>query len=1588
MRRFPPWAVAVALAVFWLGGMVVYLGMQAVPVGGLRGVVLAEETGRPLPGARVRLTAAFRSESYDFRTRRDGRFTARQIPAGLYQLRASTRAHSLGPVVMAVDEGVMRELTLELSPVPPFFELKAPWHTVTLDETPQVIVDGFITSQVVDFRFYRVEPEALFLNAGGSLDMLLRSEAPPRHEVIAGNPALTPAGHFSAPITRRDVEGMFRQRMDLSPLRGQPGIYLIAAQADSLQQFTWLTVTRLGLIVKTWGDDVLSYVVDLKTGQPIPGASIHLSLPSDGGAVGGASRGSHARGQTDQDGIFQARLPGGPQEERTLFARADKDGSSAFLRVYTYRGEDEGQTRVYAYTDRPVYRPGHLVYFKGIARSFTGDSYTVLAGKPVQVQAWDPRDTLVYKGALTTDQFGGFDSQLRLNDEAATGLYRLVSTIDGQPHESYFKVAEYRKPEYAVDVKTAKKRYVRGERVEADLSAEYYFGAPVAGAEVHYSVYRAPYYAYPEDAADGEEGYDDSDGGYYLGEMIQEGSTKTDERGVAHLSIPTTSASERRLERAGEVEESGDSRYTIEAAVTDPGRREVSAQGSTIVTQGEFTLRVQATKFIVSPGEEAAFGIVAVDYDERPVPNVRVAMTAGEEIWSRAESRLEEASSATLTTDGEGKTAYRFKPRQDGFYRIEASASDRRGNRIRRTGYLWVTSGEYSDLGMPYPEMEVVPDRKQYRTGDTATFLINSKFKGATALVTIEGPRLYEHRLVTLKGGSTRVSVPMKQEYGPNFFFAVALIQDKRFASQEKRVKVSVEERQLQVTVKPDKERYTPGEQATYQVATADWEGRPVQAEVSVGVVDESIYAIQEEMAEPILRFFYPPRYNSVETSYSFYQIYLDADKEPVNIQVRKRFPDTAYWNPRLITGPDGRGQVSFAMRDTLTTWRATARGITMDTAVGEAVAKVKCSKDLLVRLETPRFMTQKDQLTLSAIAHNYTRAKQALSMWLTAPGLRFLARGSKEKRRFGLAADGVERQDWQVQAPAPGDQEVTAYLQTESGLSDGVQVSLPVIPHGRERVEWRSGRVIGTASERLPVRQDAVAGASDLRVRLSPSLASVILGALDYLASYPYGCTEQTMSSFLPDVVVARTLRELKLPHAQLEKKLPDMVQAGLNRLYGYQHGDGGWGWWRYDKSDQWMTAYVVLGLLTAKENGFSVNENFLNSGLHWLAQSAGSGTPQQAQTAHTAHQRIYPLYVLAVAGKGGAADEALTWIYRNANSLDSYTLALLTSALLERGRQAQARVAADRLWKKATQTQAVLYWQGSGDEGKGGATETTAVAFKALYSLSPGDPRLFKVVRWLVLNREGNHWVSTRDTAFVLYALTEFLKQSQELQPDYRAAVSLNGTQIMSRHVTQADLFAPEVEVKAPAGSLSVGENALTISKQGRGNLYYTLILRQFVGQEDMTELVTGAGISVNRRFHRVQSSRNPRTGVIMTAPAPRPTLEFASGESVLVRLTISTPKEYEYVIVEDPIPAGCEVAEQGGYTPYEWDRWWSDMEVRDEKVAIFARRLPRGVSVIEYHLRPQIPGDYHVMPTEVYSMYNPDLRGSGAEARVRLR
>jgi len=1591
------WLLPCALAALWWAGLTAYAFFQEAPAGWLTAKVIAEESGRPLPGAVVRLHrllpfAPDLEAHFAFVARKDGSLRAARIPAGTYRLEASSRAHTLRPTRVDIAEAKTTELALELSPNQPFLELRMPEHVFTPQEAIRVVGHGFSPESAMDVRLYRVDPVALLRRHHGNLYQLLAEQQMAAEVPLDAEAALTntrerrgAAGTsplmLSLPISGRDVEGVFHQRFDLQAQ--EPGIYVIEMQLGDLREREWAMVTRLGLIVKHWagGTSALAFVTDLVTGEPVPGAKVSFYR----------EKGLPVSATTDERGICTAKLAGeGGQYD--LMVIAEKDGSQAFLTSWVYQGEGSGKDRVYAYTDRPVYRPGDTVRFRGLAREFVEPRYRVVGGEPVTLEVRDARDTLVYRGQTTTNDYGSYQGEFALSEEAATGYYQMVTTLRGRQHEAGFKVAEYRKPEYEVEVATGKKRYSRGEHIQARVTARYYFGAPVAGARVTYAVMRAPYWFYPEEDEEAEYESEDYEGDYYsYGEVVEQGSAITDEEGVARLSIAT-----KRLPVAGQVADEGDSddyRYTIAVRVTDPSRKEVTGQGSTLVTAGEFALSAGPARWVLAPGEEAEIAVRARDYESRPVRQQQVRVTAGLELWSENKLKVEPAAHSTLTTDGKGEAVFRFTPEVPGHYRVEAAARDRRGNKVSATAFLWVTGEAYADLRAPYPEIEIITDKKRYRVGETATVLINTEVKEPTALVGVEGARLYDCRLLALKANSTRFEIPVRPEYAPSFFLSVSFVKGKQFVSHTKRIKVSVEEQGLQLALKPDKGVYSPGERATYQLTARDWQGKPVVGEFSVGVVDEAIYAIQEEMAEPMLRFFYPPRGNRVDTDYSFPSIYLDADKGAAGIKVRKRFPDTAYWNPAVVTAADGTARISFQVPDTLTTWRATVRGATMATEVGETVTRVKCTKDLLVRLEAPRFLVQNDRLTISAVAHNYTRSRQEVKIWLEAPGL-LVRRGpeSKAPARLALEPDGVQRQDWQIEVPGAGRPEVTVYIRGDApaaahdaraggGLSDAMALTLPALPHGRERVEWRSGGVQEQASERLTVRQDAVPGASDLRIRLSPSVAATLLGALEYLAQYPYGCTEQTMSAFLPDVVVARALRELDIANSELEKKLPDMVRKGCDRLYGFQHGDGGWGWWRYDESDPWMTAYVVFGLVTAQEAGFPVNEHVLTRAtarLKQLLTQEGRLSPRD---------QAYVCYVLTLAGKGELVNRQLTKLCHRADALDTSSLALVTAALTEQGQLRLARVSAERLWRRAHKTQAFVWWPGSGDYGRGGDIETTALAFQSLYALAGDDPRLLKAVRWLVLNRQGSCWVSTRDTAFAVLALTDFVKQSEELRPDFQTTVSLDGKVILSRRFTREDLFAPEVEIRASGGALGRGDHVLQVRKEGAGNLYYTAILKQAVFQEDIPRIITSAGISVERSYYRLVSQRDPTTGAIVTRPAPAPTTEFRSGEPTLVRLTIRAPREHEFIIIEDPLPAGCEVSERGDLEQWEWSYWYSDMEVRDEKVAFFARHLPLK-SVIEYHLRPQIPGDYHVMPTQVYSMYNPELRGSAAETRVRLR
>ncbi len=1537
--------------------MLLYLLAAETARGDVVGVVKSEERGAPLPGAEIAL-ASTDSSRWRFETKADaqGRFVFARVPIGNYRIAAHSLAHKQAPQRITVLEGQTTTLALELSPVDPFLDLYVHQRVFTPSEEAEVRCRGFGAAGSLELELYRVD----FATAvaarqrgltkvlspyGGSLESLdLRQVR-----------ELVPVAAEERKITTRDLEGIFNERLRLPQLAA--GVYLVAVNIDELRCVELITITDLGIVVKRSPRQALIYAVDIESGQPRPEVEVSMTW---GGKPSG-------RGVTDEQGLLELPLPQVRGSGR-LDISARRGESFAFVDSYRWYSPDYDGWRVYTYTDRPAYRPGQTVYFKSIVRQLVGKEYRVPAGLAATVKVHDDKENLIYRGQLKTNEHGTLYDELELAENALPGLYSVAVSVGEETKYADFEVLEYRKPEYEVRLKTDQARYVRGDTVRATVQADYYYGSPVAGAEVRYEVTRSEYWFFPDQEALGVELYEPYGYGEE-GEIVLTGQGRTNSAGELVIEVPTQVASDEQVERPVY-----DRRYSITAQVTDPSRRSVSGSCSVIVTQGEYYLAVRSNPSVLGPDDPTTIKITALDYEGNPVANAPGYAKLQRSEWSERTQELDQEASATWTTDAQGKAEVVFTPRRKARYCVLVIGEDSRGNKIRAEDWLWVTDGRYASFSYPYGELELKADKPVYEVGDVARIVINTEYAPATALVTVEGDDIYRKELVELGAKSTIIEVPVIEDYMPGCYVSVAFVRKKKFFSRHVELAISRRLKALQVSIEPDRDEYRPGQPAKYLIKTTDPDGQPVAAEISLAVTDEAVHAIAPDRAGDILKHFYARRYLEVRTDFSFAEIYLSGgDKAGRSIQTRKYFPDTAFWAPAVVTGRDGQASLEFDMPDSLTTWRATVRANTLGSSFGQSVEKVVCSKPFLVRLEAPRFFTQKDEVVLSNIVHNRTSQSLAVNAGLDAENLEI---SGKLVQSAQVGPGQVHRFEWPTSVPTAGEKKVRVWAEAGE-LSDAMELTIPVVPKGRRRVEVRVGAVTEEQIERLQIREDAIPNATSMQIRLTPSLASGMLGSLDYLAAYPYGCTEQTMSAFLPDVVIAQMLAKLGISVPRLERELPKMVQAGLLKLYDMQHDDGGWGWWRYDDTDPWMTAYVVFGLVQAERAGFTVNQSVLGSGTSALVR--------MAERDKISDENAFAAYVLSLKGH---IDRATTLVdrllpgrsgNREALLLDSWSQALVVLTLHELGRDREARSLLAGLRERAEAGEGIVHWEGS---DKWSDIETTAMVLKAMCAITLRDQQLADVVRWLMLKRQGGHWHSTRDTAFVLYALADYLQITGELAADLAAVVELNDERLISQRFTADDVFKPELVIDVDPGLLTEAELALNLAASGTGRLYYTAELAQYVPAELETETLTGQGLTIRRSYQKLGAR-----GASISGASTQP-LAVRSGDVIEVSVKLTADREFEYLMVEDPLPAGCEVPGQGRIPPWEWHYWWADRVVRDELVAFAITRLPTGTKTLKYKLIAQIPGKYSAMPTQVYNMYDPRVRAAGTVASITIK
>lgn len=1335
----------------------------------------------------------------------------------------------------------------------------------------------------------------------------------------------------------------------------QAGLYFVKGYSTESENepIAMFSVEEIALMVKESPEKILFYATDINTGKPIPNAEIKLLEQKQALGTETPEIEEKSLGFTNDLGLLEWKK-GEVKEDfdykGQLFI-VQKNDSFAFVQGYYWRRSEE-QNSLYIFTDRPIYRPNQIVHFKGILWK-TGVEKHALEGETVSITIRDAKWNEVFKKDFTTNEFGSIEGEFTLTDEPPLGRYN----IEARKNEkylgnAYFQVEEYRKPEFEVKVNPSKDVFIGGEKARVEIKAEYFFKSPVQDAKVMYRVYsshyREPCYGYwkciyYEPLTEYYPGiippYP-----YYEKQLVTEGETVTDSEGKAFIEFDTNADREKR--------------YFIEATVVDESNRQVSGSGTVIVVPALFRLTVIPDKWWYAENEEIRLKINAKDLEGKPIDTEATVKVYSLQWNTESKEYNRELAKEEIVATNEGKAELRFTL-PAGQYAVEATAVDELGNTVKAENSLSVRGKERESR---VQEIEVLLDRELYTPGEDALLTITAPEPDYYALISIESRGLFHYEVIHSLEEEFSYIIPIISDYEPNAFVTVTGIQNGKVFMKTLSLNVPPNENKIDLSIETDSDYYYPRQTAHYTVkATSN--GKPVEAEFAVMLVDEAIFQLAEDNKKDIFQFFFKPEYNWVSTQWSlreyyYYPLYgirgagIMEETMPMPMaqkvveeagyavpEVRKTFADTAYWKAFLKTNSEGIAEFDVVLPDNLTTWRAAVIANSKNKA-GMQEDKIASTKDVIARLIVPKFVVQGDKFTITAIVHNNLPEMKDALVRIESDNIEFPDGNSEE---LTIASGRSEK----VEFSAIAKKCCTATIKLEALTdieSDAIEIVMPVFPWGIKEFETVSGEVNETVEIGIEFPEETVREADKLIIKLDPTLAGTIINSLDYLTGYPYGCVEQTMSRFLPDVIVAKALNELNLENEKLKKELPKMVEKGLQKLYGFQLSDGGWGWWRNDSSQPFMTAYVLYGLTLAKQAGFEVNEDVLAKGKLAAIKHFDETSDREVQA--------FLSYALYLNGDSRFVEE----LKEHAGEMSDYGKALL---VLQIDSEEEAKPYLDELLENASCGLSFCSWSGKTWRKYWSErnTETTAIVLKAIVKFEPENERVRKAINWLLMKREYSHWRSTQDSAMVVLALTDYLKYSGELEPNYTARVYINNELKKEFSVTRDNMFEVDSE-------LSISEpkknSVVRIEMEGKGKLYYSITKEYFSKQEEIS--AKDNGIKITRIVEN----------------------EIDIGEEAVVKLKIETDREYDYVIVEDYLPAGVTVVDarkRGNYGYYwsEWyPYWYARMETRDEKVVFFFRELRKGETELEYMVRGEVSGAYKHLSAQAYLMYNPEING----------
>ena len=740
-------------------------------------------------------------------------------------------------------------------------------------------------------------------------------------------------------------------------------------------------------------------------------------------------------------------------------------------------------------------------------------------------------------------------------------------------------------------------------------------------------------------------------------------------------------------------------------------------------------------------------------------------------------------------------------------------------------------------------------------------------------------------------------------------------------------------------------------------------------------------------------------------------------EKQPgESVTLRTDFRVLAHW-VGSVDATGGSATVPIALPQSLTSYRIIAVADSGADRFGGGTSVVEIRQPFMVQPALPRFVAIGDTFEAGAVLQNQSGRPGKASLTLELPV------GSP------IAIDGPATQT--VDLPV-GPTEVRFHLRADhlgaaSGVlkgslmgggtgqeeGDAVQVALPVLVSHRIETVAAAGEVTASKEgaqevEQLVLPTAVVPDQGGLEITAASSALVGLANGVDYLVEYPYGCLEQR-SSRLRALIMLKDLRDqFPLPSLAGER-FTQSINAEIARIRNYLTPEGGLAYWEGSTyPDVYLSARVLVLLLDARDVGIDVPSDVIDrvtGFLHGVVENVKSESLQRPlrDVDGVWPNRAHVLYALARAGSPDTDLTAKLWTRRY--DLPVLEQLHLLNAMVLSGMTGDR---ANRLYGELLNSvrveadQAFLQDDVGREEWNGfvcpcasylyaADTHDTAEMLSLVVEVDPTNRLAPQMARWLLAQRDRHgRWSNTLENGYALTALVNYYRAAETTPPDLRAEVLL-GTTKAFEHVFSGRSLAAEaatVPMASLAPALAGSKVPLSVRATGRGTLFWTARLRYEPAAKKSDAL--DAGFAVTREYLPYADARG-------TARAGSST--FAAGALVQVHLTVRTQQARRNVVVDDPIPAGLEPLDARLTSTARTelpgdgansDAVWSGIdhvEMRDDRVLLFATGLEPGTFSYTYVARATAPGTFIAAPTQAEEMYRPEIFGRTATASMTI-